>query len=70
MKDETIVEDDEDEELLGEQNIDEFASYFNFETTPKIIMTTNRRPKRKVFDFMKEIKSAFPNVEYYERKNF
>lgn len=70
VKDETICDDDEDLELKGEQDIDEFASYFNFETTPKIIMTTNRRPKRKLFDFLKEIKSAFPNVEYYERKNF
>lgn len=70
LKDETIVSDPEDEENKGEQDIDEFASYFNLETTPKIIMTTNRRPKRKIFDFMKEIKAAFPNVEYYERKNF
>lgn len=33
-------------------------------------MTTNRRPKGKIFDFLKEIKAAIPNVEYYERKNF
>jgi len=23
-----------------------------------------------VFDFLKELKSTIPNVEYYERKNF
>ena len=33
-------------------------------------MTTNRRPKGKLFDIMKEIVAAFPNTEYYERKNF
>ena len=44
VKDETIITDADDEEILGEQSIDEFASYFKNETTPKILMTTNRRP--------------------------
>lgn len=70
VKDETVITDPEDEEVVGEQNIDEFSTYFNLETRPKIIMTTNRRPKGKLFNFLKEIKGAFPNVEYYERKNF
>lgn len=70
VKDETICTDPDDEELKGEQEIDEFASYFKHETVPKILMTTNRRPKGKIFDFLKEIKAAVPNVEYYERKNF
>lgn len=33
-------------------------------------MTTNRRPNGKIFEFMKEIKTAFPGCEYYERGNF
>ena len=69
VKDETIITEI-DEDLKGEHAIDEFASYFNQETTPRILMTTNRRPKGKIFDFMKEVKSVFPNTEYYERKNF
>lgn len=44
VKDETIITDADDEEIKGEQSIDEFASYFKNETTPKILMTTNRRP--------------------------
>ena len=40
-----MITDANDEELLGEQAIDEFDSYFNRETTPKILMTTSRRPK-------------------------
>ena len=44
VKDDTICDDPDDEELKGEQDIDEFAPYFNIETTPKILMTTNRRP--------------------------
>lgn len=69
VKDETIITE-LDEDIQGEHNIDEFASYFDKETTPKILMTTNRRPKGKIFDFLKEIKNVFPNTEYYERKNF
>ena len=45
VKDETIITDADDEEIKGEQNIDEFSSYFNRETTPRILMTTNRRPR-------------------------
>jgi len=69
VKDETIITD-MDEDIKGEQDVDEFNKYFNKLTKPKIIMTTNRRPKGKVFDFMKEIDSCIPNIEYYERKNF
>jgi ribosome production factor 1 len=69
VKDETIITE-VDDEIKGEQSIDEFSKYFNRETTPRILMTTNRRPKGKLFDFLKEIKGAFPATEYYERKNF
>ena len=84
VKDETIITDADDEEIKGEQSIDEFSSYFKSETTPRILLTTNRRPRgvsipfifnltfklQKLFGFLKEIKSAFPGVEYYERKNY
>jgi rRNA maturation protein Rpf1 len=33
-------------------------------------MTTNRRPRGKIFDFMKELKITIPNMEYYPRENF
>lgn len=32
-------------------------------------MTTNRRPRGKIFDFMKEIDHTIPNIEYWPRKN-
>jgi len=44
VKDETIITDADDEEIKGEHSIDEFASYFKSETTPRILLTTNRRP--------------------------
>jgi len=64
VPDETLMneEDHEDEDIIGEQSIDEFMKYFNRETTPKILMTTNRRPRGKVFDFMKEVAITIPNV--------
>ena len=70
VHDETIMDDVDDEDIVGEQNIDEFAKYFNRETTPKIIITTNRRPKGDIFDFLKELKLTIPNLEYYPRENF
>ena len=45
VKDETIITDAEDDEIKGEQNIDEFSKYFEGVTTPRILMTTNRRPR-------------------------
>jgi ribosome production factor 1 len=45
VADETLIQDAGDEEIKGEQEIDEFSSYFKNLTTPKILMTTNRRPK-------------------------
>jgi hypothetical protein len=45
VPDETMIDDLEDEDIVGEQNIDEFDKYFNRETKPKILVTTNRRPK-------------------------
>jgi ribosome production factor 1 len=67
VADETLIEDALDEDIKGEQEIDEFSSYFKNLTTPKILMTTNRRPKGGLFQFLKEIKEAIPSVEYYER---
>lgn len=70
VPDVTYMDDIEDEDVIGEQNIDEFEKYFNRETVPKILVTTNRRPSGSIFDFLKELKTTIPNMEYYERANF
>ncbi len=44
VADETLITG-VDEEIKGEQSMDEFSAYFNNKTKPKILMTTNRRPK-------------------------
>ena len=67
VHDETMMQDNEDEDVLCEQNIDEFDKYFKRESTPKILVTTNRRPKGDIFNFLKELKIKIPNVEYYPR---
>lgn len=36
-----------DQELLLEQVNDEFASYFNDGNTPKILITTSDRPRKR-----------------------
>jgi ribosome production factor 1 len=71
--DENFVENVEnDEELKNEENIDEFSKYFSDDVNyePKVLMTTSERPRRELFDFMKEIKDVFPNCHYWPRKNF
>jgi ribosome production factor 1 len=70
VPDETMMEDANDEDILGEQNIDEFDKYFNREATPKILVTTNRRPRGDIFNFLKELKITIPNLYYYPRENF
>jgi len=68
-KDETFIEK-EDSEVEGDEAVDEFADYFKDTKPPKLMMTTNRRPSGKLFDFLKDLKNTIPNSFYYERKNF
>lgn len=70
VADETLMDDPNDSDIAGETKIDEFDTYFNRETTPRILCTTNRRPKGTLFDFLKELKLTFPGFEYWPRKNF
>ena len=68
-KEETMV-DDGDSEVEADEDIDEFADYFKDNTPPKLMITTNRRPSGKMFEFLKDLKAIIPNAYYYERKNF
>lgn len=70
VADETLVDDPNDSDIVGEAKIDEFDSYFNRDTTPRILCTTNRRPSGSLFDFLKELKLTFPAFEYWPRRNF
>lgn len=40
------------------------------QTTTKILITTNIKPKRELFTFLKEFITVIPNSYYYPRKNY
>ena len=67
--DETFITE-KDDEIEKDDEVDEFADYFKDKTTPKIMMTTSLGPHKRIFEFLKELKAAIPNLFYYERKKF
>ena len=67
--DETMVTSD-NEEVHKEEAVDEFANYYKNEYTPKVLMTTCKKPSTQLTTFMQEIAEIFPNSHFYDRKNF
>lgn len=68
-KDETIIqaEDEEIEEDLAE---DEFSQYFNREVSPKVLLTTGRKPTAIMYKFLADLLNLFPDATYYKRNNY
>lgn len=58
----------EEEEIEQDEACDEFASLFNQERTPKVLITTDENPSRHIFGFIKELKEMIPNGYFYPRK--
>ncbi|CCF75226.2 RPF1, ribosome production factor 1 [Babesia microti strain RI] len=50
--------------------IDEFQEYYNGNVTPKILITSNRRPSYKLRTFIKELLLIIPNSIYLARSEF
>lgn len=67
--DETVV-DAEDEEVQGDEAIDEFSKYFTGDVKPKIVITSCYHPTKMMYDFIRDLLHVFPNSFYYERKRF
>jgi len=67
--DETFIFE-EDDEVLNEEKFDEFASFFDNQTKPKILLTTSERASAKLYEFLKEIVTVFPNCYYYPRRTY
>ncbi|XP_063795033.1 ribosome production factor 1 [Pseudophryne corroboree] len=65
--DETTV-DPEDEEVAYDEATDEFAPYFNRQTTPKILITTSDRPRGRTVKFTEQLSSIIPNSQVYYRR--
>lgn len=64
-EDSTVKPDDE--EQMKEVNVDEFASYFNKEIPPKVLLTTVDHPRPKTIMFCKEFSSSIPGGEFRYR---
>ncbi|KAM9290520.1 ribosome production factor 1-like [Gastrophryne carolinensis] len=65
--DETTV-DPADEEVAFDEATDEFAPYFNKQTTPKILVTTSDRPRGRTVKFTEQLSSIIPNSHVYYRR--
>eukprot|EP00461_Guttulinopsis_vulgaris_P002515 UN02516 len=59
-----------DEEVEGEEAMDEYAKYYKGEVIPKICITTCIQPSRRVYDFIRELLYVFPKSYFYPRKGF
>ncbi|CAI2185013.1 9698_t:CDS:2 [Funneliformis geosporum] len=66
--DETIVEP-EDTEILEDENSDEFSLYFKEGVSPKLLITTSKRPSKSVYEFASELIDVFPNSKFVKREN-
>jgi hypothetical protein len=67
--DETVVQAD-DAEVLADESLDEFSSYFHGEVEPKILVTSCYRPSKVMYDFIRDLLYVFPNSFYYKRAKF
>ena len=68
--DETHIVREDEEEIHNEDKEDEFASYFSFNSSPKIIITTSRKPSGAMFKFLENLFTVVPNAYYYARRNY
>ena len=69
VRDETFVEAGDDE-VAEEDAEDEFASYFSQSTSPKVIITTSRKPSGEMFKFLENLFTVVPNAYYYARRAY
>jgi len=69
VRDATFVEIGDDE-VAEEDKEDEFSSYFSQTTSPKIIITTSRKPSGEMFKFLENLFATIPNATYYARRAY
>lgn len=67
--DETVVQPD-DEEVLQDEEEDEFQAYFAGEKKPKLFITTRPRPSKELFHFVGDLMQMIPNAFFYPRRSF
>merc|ERR1719204_2740956 len=62
----TYIEPDE-EDVAAEAQNDEFAKYFNCTSTPKTLVTTNKKSSLETRKLLDELTNVIPNSEYVKR---
>ena len=65
--DETMVDAD-DEEVMQDEQHDEFSPYFERAVPPKIVITTSLGASAPVYEIAQEFTQIFPNAEFVKRK--
>ncbi|TNN69115.1 Ribosome production factor 1 [Liparis tanakae] len=65
--DETTV-DPGDEEIAFDEGTDEFSSYFNGLTNPKVLITTSDRPRGRTVKFCEQLATVIPDAHVYYRR--
>jgi len=70
VRDATHIDDLNDVDVVEQDAEDEFASYFSQATSPKIIVTTSRKPSGDMFKFLENMFTVIPNAYYYARRNY
>eukprot|EP01096_Ripella_sp_DP13-Kostka_P016877 TRINITY_DN8393_c0_g1_i1.p1 TRINITY_DN8393_c0_g1~~TRINITY_DN8393_c0_g1_i1.p1 ORF type:complete len:346 (+),score=149.59 TRINITY_DN8393_c0_g1_i1:51-1040(+) len=66
--DETFVKAD-DAEVLADEGADAFAAYYNGKA-PKLVVTTSRKPSKKLSEFSHSMAAIFMNSRYVPRRNY
>uniref|UniRef100_A0A7S0RIG7 Brix domain-containing protein n=1 Tax=Chlamydomonas leiostraca TaxID=1034604 RepID=A0A7S0RIG7_9CHLO len=69
VKDETMVADG-DEEVVADEEQDEFAEHFANARPPKVLITTCYKPSKVMYTFISELLETLPHAEYYKRQGF
>lgn len=67
--DATIVQPD-DEEAVQSVAEDEFAAHFHREVAPSLLVTTNRRPSARMFEFLTNLFETLPSATFYARRAY
>ncbi|KAK9827342.1 hypothetical protein WJX81_007556 [Elliptochloris bilobata] len=67
--DETRIQPD-DAENAADIAEDEFASYFNRQETPKVLLTTCYKPSKLMFELLAELLDVLPVAYYYKRQGY
>ncbi|KAK2964194.1 putative Ribosome production factor 1 [Blattamonas nauphoetae] len=67
VEDETMIRDEHDEELVQDDNLDEFSPILSGTIEPKVMITTTRDPNRFTKRLAKELRNVVPNAVYRKR---